>query len=75
MPKGGRSGGFGTVRRHHGRSNGGTLVLDPNWDSKPSPNGEFELGLCAFCENSSDCCVAFFFPCVMDCFVASTIGC
>ena len=36
MPKRGRSGGFGAVRRHHGRSNGGTLVLDPNWDSKPS---------------------------------------
>ena len=46
---------------HHGRGSGNAIILDPNWDLKTSPNGEFESGLFNCCDDCNDCWVAFFF--------------
>ena len=63
---------------HHGhcrrKGRTATIVLDPNWDLKTSPNGEFESGLCNCCENCNDFCVAWCFPCILDCTIANTVG-
>ena len=61
-------------RHHYGGSSGATIVLDPNWDLKTSQNGEFESGLCDCCKKPGDCCVAWCFPCILDCTIANTVG-
>ena len=63
---------------HHGhcrrKGRTATIVLDPNWDLKTSPNGEFESGLFNCCDDCNDCWVAFWFFCLLDCNIANKVG-
>ena len=59
---------------YHGGGSGITIILDPNWDLKTSPNGEFESGLCSCCENCNDFCAAWCLPCFLDCTIANAVG-